>query len=231
MATNRTLERTLPLACRLRRGNAFWFAAFLGVAAILVHPAAVTAQQPAPPYSAGDAAVTGFSGALPPVQIAPGVDPDQKTFIDPNGPSLRVVDLHHMGGPAQAQLVLSGARFQLGSQTLAFSTTIPRGQLISWTGEGSQLTQGSTVDVVVSNGPPTIAVPSVASLTRSPWYLPFLMTAMPTLSMRSGANSLAIETWRTFWPATWIKPSPSAFWNNLRQGSEANNRPRRSIFL
>jgi hypothetical protein len=105
MATNRTLERTLPLACRLRRGNAFWFAAFLGVAAILVHPAAVTAQQPAPLYSAGDAAVTGFSGALPPVQIAPGVDPDQKTFIDPNGPSLRVVDLHHMGGPAQAQLV------------------------------------------------------------------------------------------------------------------------------
>ncbi len=49
--------------------------------------------------------MTGFSGALPPVQIAPGVDPGQKTFIDPNGPSLRVVDLHHMGGPAQAQLV------------------------------------------------------------------------------------------------------------------------------
>jgi hypothetical protein len=39
------------------------------------------------------------------VQIAPGVDPVEKTLIDLNGPSLRVVDLHHMDGPPQAQLV------------------------------------------------------------------------------------------------------------------------------
>jgi hypothetical protein len=53
----------------------------------------------------GDAAVTGFSGALAPIQIAPGVDPGEQTFIDLDGPSLRVVDLHHMGGPPTAQLV------------------------------------------------------------------------------------------------------------------------------
>src|ERR1039457_6282838 len=50
-------------------------------------------------------AVTGFSGALPPVQIAPGADPGKQTFIDLNGPSLRIVDLHHMNGPMEAQLV------------------------------------------------------------------------------------------------------------------------------
>jgi hypothetical protein len=68
-------------------------------------PAALTAQQSSAVYVAGNAAVTGFAGALPPVQIAPGVDPNQQTFIDLNGPALRVVDLQHMGGPAQAQLV------------------------------------------------------------------------------------------------------------------------------
>jgi hypothetical protein len=70
------------------------------------HGAEVAAQQaPSGVYVTGNAAVTGFSGALPPIQIAPGVDPNQLTFIDPNGPSLRVVDLQHMGGPPEAQLV------------------------------------------------------------------------------------------------------------------------------
>ena len=40
----------------------------------------------APP---GAAAVAGFAGAIPPVQIAPGVDPAAWTFIDWDGPSLR----------------------------------------------------------------------------------------------------------------------------------------------
>ncbi len=89
-----------------------WSAIF-GVAIITLDPAALKAQQPASSavYVAGNAAVTGFSGALPPVQIAPGDDPDQKTFIDTNGPSLRVVDLQHMGGPPQAQLVAAPKPF------------------------------------------------------------------------------------------------------------------------
>jgi hypothetical protein len=53
----------------------------------------------------GNAAVTGFSGAPPPVQIAPGIDPGELTFIDGGGPSLRIVDLQQMGGPPAAQLV------------------------------------------------------------------------------------------------------------------------------
>jgi hypothetical protein len=53
----------------------------------------------------GNAAVTGFSGAVPPVQIAPGVDPGEQTFIDLAGPSLRIIDLQHMGAPPSAQLV------------------------------------------------------------------------------------------------------------------------------
>src|SRR5882724_10106329 len=53
----------------------------------------------------GDAAVTGFSGAQLPESIPPGVDPADQTMIDPQGPSLRVIDLQSIGGPPQAQLV------------------------------------------------------------------------------------------------------------------------------
>ncbi len=53
----------------------------------------------------GEAAVTGFSGAPQPARIALGEDPAAMTFIDLGGPSLRVVDLRRMGGPADAQLV------------------------------------------------------------------------------------------------------------------------------
>ncbi|MGP8120309.1 MAG: hypothetical protein ACLP8B_07245, partial [Xanthobacteraceae bacterium] len=67
--------------------------------------APASAQAPPPLYRPGDAAVTGFSGAAPPVQIAPGQDPHAITFIDLQGPSLRIVDLQHMRGPAEAQLV------------------------------------------------------------------------------------------------------------------------------
>jgi hypothetical protein len=65
----------------------------------------VAAQSPPGIYAPGQAAVTGFSGALWPVQIQPGQEPDAQTFIDPEGPSLRVIDLRCMGGPPEAQLV------------------------------------------------------------------------------------------------------------------------------
>lgn len=63
----------------------------------------------------GNAAVTGFFGTLPPVQIPPGSDPGEKTFIDLHGPSLRVVDLQHMGGPPAAQLVGAPKPFTFGA--------------------------------------------------------------------------------------------------------------------
>ena len=51
--------------------SGFRFAAALGLA-LSMHPAVLTAQQLPPLTVPGDAAVTGFSGALPPAQIAPG---------------------------------------------------------------------------------------------------------------------------------------------------------------
>ncbi len=59
----------------------------------------------------GDAAVTGFSGAPPPVQIAPGIDPAEQRFIDIDGPSLRLFDLQDLRGPARAQLVRTSKVF------------------------------------------------------------------------------------------------------------------------
>src|SRR6202790_5873495 len=100
----RTRKNRLPI----RSQNLIRYCCALAVLAapVGIAPGDLAAQQSSTPiYSAGDAAGTGFSGALPPVQIAPGVDPGKKTFIDLNGPSLRIVDLQNMGGPMQAQLV------------------------------------------------------------------------------------------------------------------------------
>jgi len=64
------------------------------------------AQGGPPILQPGNAAVAGFSGAKvidgpPPA----GAQPFDKAFIDLDGPSLRVIDLARMGGPAQGQFV------------------------------------------------------------------------------------------------------------------------------
>jgi hypothetical protein len=95
--------RSNPAAIRQHARYGFW-AALVVLAAAATTPA--SAQQiPSGVLGVGNAAVSGFSGATPPVQIPPGVDPAEKTFTDPDGPSLRIVDLAHMGGPPAAQLV------------------------------------------------------------------------------------------------------------------------------
>lgn len=76
-------------------------------AAVFVTTGAAEAQQP-PPFSVvapGEAVVTGFSGAPPPVSIAPGEDPGAKTMIDLAGPSARVLDLRRIAGPPVGQFV------------------------------------------------------------------------------------------------------------------------------
>jgi hypothetical protein len=94
-------------------------AASLRVALVAFFPADLNAQQPPSPLVAlGNAVVTGFSGAMPPIQIAPGTDPGAKTFIDLNGPSLRIVDLQHMGGPPAAQFVGAPKLFTFRSSSL-----------------------------------------------------------------------------------------------------------------
>jgi hypothetical protein len=61
----------------------------------------------------GNAIVTGFSGAPPPQQIAPGQDPGDLTFIDPNGPSAKVFNLQSSGAPPQAQVIPAPNPFTL----------------------------------------------------------------------------------------------------------------------
>ena len=110
-------KKHLPIRSLAFRRIRCWCATALLAAPICIIPAELTAQQ-TPIYSAGNAAVTGFSGALPPVQIAPGVDPAKKTFIDLNGPSLRIVDLQNMGGPMQAQLVRAPKLFTFSAASI-----------------------------------------------------------------------------------------------------------------
>ena len=95
-----------PNAGRSRACSRAGLAAAIGFGLLSLLPSGPNAQQASPVVlDPGNAAVTGFSGALAPPQIAPGEDPAALTFIDPNGPSLRIVDLQRMGGSAAAQLV------------------------------------------------------------------------------------------------------------------------------
>ena len=94
-------------------------AAAIGAALILAVAAAAVAQPAANGvYAPGEAAVTGFSGVVRPIEIAPGLDPDAATFIDPDGPSLRVVDLSRMGGLPQAQLVAAPKPFTVHAASI-----------------------------------------------------------------------------------------------------------------
>lgn len=63
-------------------------------------PAADAAPATPGLLSVGDVAVTGFSGTtLAGETVTPGVDPVDRTFIDPNGPALRVFNAMSLGGP------------------------------------------------------------------------------------------------------------------------------------
>jgi hypothetical protein len=64
-----------------------------------------------PVHRPGDAVVTGFSGIRPPPQFPPGVNPLDKTFIDLDGPSVRVIDLSNPGAPPQGQVMAAPKPF------------------------------------------------------------------------------------------------------------------------
>jgi hypothetical protein len=90
-------------------------AVLVGLALLLTAIAGVdtaSAQTSSPGILAtGNAIVTGFSGAPPPSQIAPGQDPGDLTFIDPNGPSAQVFNLQAPGAPPQAQVIAAPVPF------------------------------------------------------------------------------------------------------------------------
>lgn len=94
------------------RSSTFRIAAkIFGAMSMLLWLAAAPAQDAPGLLAPGDAAVTGFSGAPLPVQIALGIDPAEETFIDLDSPSLRLLDLQDLRGPALAQLVQTNKIF------------------------------------------------------------------------------------------------------------------------
>jgi beta-lactam-binding protein with PASTA domain len=59
---------------------------------------------------------------------------------------------------AAATTAITGAGFTVGTVTTASSMTVPAGRVISQSPtSGTQVTQGSAVDLVVSSGPPQVA--------------------------------------------------------------------------
>ena len=81
--------------------------------------AAAFAQNAPPILQAGDAAVAGFSGTVV-IGSPPPPDPKRidKTYINLDGPSLRVFSLGRMGGPPQGQLVAAPRSFTATAQQI-----------------------------------------------------------------------------------------------------------------
>jgi hypothetical protein len=92
---------------------------FLGILGTAGPDPAVAQDQPRPAQSQpsgavlsdGAAVATGFSGAQLPAIIAPGVNPADKTSIDLNGASVRVIAIQSPGGPSQGQLIEAAKPF------------------------------------------------------------------------------------------------------------------------
>ena len=73
---------------------------------LLMQSAVANAQSPLVILPAGDAAVAGFSGTQV-SSATPATEPQRidKTYIDLDGPALRVIGLDRLGGPPQGQFV------------------------------------------------------------------------------------------------------------------------------
>ncbi|TLG74091.1 hypothetical protein [Methylocystis sp. B8] len=90
------------------------FAAAAIIALVASHGPSYAQQAPSNGVLAdGNAVVTGFSGAQPPRLIAPQANPADQTFIDLNGPALRVIDLQGPLAPPRTQLLQAPKPFTL----------------------------------------------------------------------------------------------------------------------
>ncbi len=79
-------------------------------------------------------------------------------------PPVMVPDLIGVSvGDATNRLI--GAGLKLGAVSGRFDNTTPKGGVLSWSGEGGPLPKGSPVDLVISNGPPVVAVPPITNGT------------------------------------------------------------------
>ncbi|MEM7775341.1 MAG: hypothetical protein AAF732_07000 [Pseudomonadota bacterium] len=92
-----------------------------GLAAILSAafiPTSAPAQnaENGPIFKPGSVAVTGFAGTTFPADgIKPGIDPVDETFIDPDGPVLRVFDLGYVGEAPKGQVLNTSKPFTVNS--------------------------------------------------------------------------------------------------------------------
>jgi hypothetical protein len=67
----------------------------------------------------GDLAVTGFSGTKLGIDgLAPGVDPVEKTIIDPAGASVRIYDLTTLTGPPAGQVLTPAVKLEVKAQDI-----------------------------------------------------------------------------------------------------------------
>lgn len=107
------------------------FAGLMGrataAAAAIITTFVLSASSPAEPagevkaaaIQAGDVAVTGFSGTvLATDKLPPGVDPLDRTLIDPSGPSLRVFDVSALNGAPAGQLLNAPVRLDIPAKDI-----------------------------------------------------------------------------------------------------------------
>jgi serine/threonine-protein kinase len=76
---------------------------------------------------------------------------------------------------------LIGAGLKLGTVSGRYDNSA-KGTVLAWTGDGGQLPDGSAVDVVISNGPPVVTIPTLGPVGFA--------SAQATLS---GLNLKAVE--------------------------------------
>jgi len=116
--------------------------------------------------------VTGsaFNQKVPKGQVISQVQPPTKLLREGSSvdvvlslgpPPVTVPDLEGLS-LSDAQNRLIGAGLMPGNPTFQYDNTVPKGTVLAWSNEGRQLPEGSTVGLIVSNGPPVVAIPAVS---------------------------------------------------------------------
>ena len=103
-------------ACNLTVRTAFGAAASIALSMLVWGglTAATAQDSPRGILGLGNAVVSGFSGVRPPAAaLPPGIDPVEKTFIDLDRASARVINVDALLGPPQGQLVAAPKPFTL----------------------------------------------------------------------------------------------------------------------
>jgi hypothetical protein len=135
----------------------------------------------------GEAAVSGFSGAIAAAPPPQGVDPAAITFIDLNGPSARVIDLRAAGGPPQAQVLPAPKPF-----------TVTAGQV------------GQVFGVALDNATPPNIYLAASSAYGLPIVLPASEADKPPQRLADGAPGAAFMP-GLFGPAA-MQGGPGSIW-------------------